>query len=232
MTTPAPPATTPPPATQQPPPITPVQAGADTAAMLALASAAAFMAYPTAIGVYSQLAAQFSRAGITGPVLRAIINIQMQYPADSIEGVGSATRWAAQANIARRSAFFVAAARRVQAGLAEARSRGEPASAALPRLAKLEFRYFRQHYEANQQRIIAASAVDGAVFRWGPVLGWKAVNDSRTSAECKAADGKNFLASSPPAIGYPGTVHPHCRCYPVPPFRGAALLRTQMRLAA
>jgi hypothetical protein len=192
--------------------------------MLALAAASAFIAFPTAIGIYSQISSTFAEAGITGPALCAVIDIELRYPSDFIDGTGPATRWAAQANIARRSAFFVAAAHRVQAGLKDARSRGEPISSALPRLAKLEFGYFRQHYEANQGRIQAAAAVDGAAYRFGTVLGWQAVHDARTSAECKAADGKNFRAVVPPAIGYPGTVHPHCRCRPVAPFPGAALL--------
>jgi hypothetical protein len=201
-------------------------------AMLALTAARAFAAYPSAAGIFTQIAGTFHGAGISGPALRAVIAIETRYPPDRIEGVGPATRWAAHANIARRSAFFVAAAHRIQDGLAGAASRGEPRAEALDRLAETESRYFGQHFEANQGRIMAGSAIDGAAYRWGKVLGWQSVHDARTSPECKAADGRNFLAAIPPAIGYPGTVHPHCRCHPVAPFRGAPLLPTLVRLAA
>lgn len=50
------------------------------------------------------------------------------------------------------------------------------------------------------------------------ILGWKAQMDDRTTAECRAADGKNWILERPPKIGLPGTVHVHCRCQPVPPY--------------
>ncbi len=58
----------------------------------------------------------------------------------------------------------------------------------------------------------------------GDLLGWNTVKDSRTTAECYAADKRNFRASMPPAIGYPGATHPNCRCYPSAPFKGAKVL--------
>jgi hypothetical protein len=50
----------------------------------------------------------------------------------------------------------------------------------------------------------------------GGLLGWYSRNDDRTSAECLAAHGKNFDPNVIPPIGYPGSVHPHCRCRPGP----------------
>ena len=77
-----------------------------------------------------------------------------------------------------------------------------------------EQQYFNQHVQAAANRRRAASAVDQARTRYGDELGWYAKMDSQTSAECKEANGKNFSATRLPAIGWPGSVHPHCRCKP------------------
>lgn len=77
-----------------------------------------------------------------------------------------------------------------------------------------EQRYFNQHMAAMKNRQETAAAVDRAKSRFGDRLGWYAKMDSLTSAECREANGKNFYASQMPPIGYPGAVHPHCRCKP------------------
>lgn len=81
-----------------------------------------------------------------------------------------------------------------------------------------EQRYFNQHLAAARKRRDAASDVDKARAKYGDTLGWKAKMDNRTSPECRAANGKNFDAGRMPAIGYPGAVHPFCRCKPVKKF--------------
>lgn len=60
------------------------------------------------------------------------------------------------------------------------------------------------------------------------LVGWQARMDSRTSPECAAANGLNFYADRPPAIGYPGAVHPHCRCRPRKPWPNAGLVDSVM----
>ena len=54
------------------------------------------------------------------------------------------------------------------------------------------------------------------------------VIDARTSQGCRDANGKSFYADHPPVIegspAYPGSVHPHCRCFAGPPRRGAPVL--------
>lgn len=77
---------------------------------------------------------------------------------------------------------------------------------------------FNQHMEAGRNRHQKARAVDRAARRYGPNLGWHARMDARTSEECRQANGRNFDAGRIPSIGYPGTVHPHCRCKPGRPF--------------
>lgn len=74
--------------------------------------------------------------------------------------------------------------------------------------------FFKLHMEAASKRRTAASSVDKARARYGDDLGWYAKMDSRTSPECREANGKNFSALRVPAIGFPGSVHPHCRCRP------------------
>lgn len=95
---------------------------------------------------------------------------------------------------------------------------------ALTRAEAMESHYFRLHLRAVQNRIESARAVDDAARRWGDLLGWRAVMDQKTTLECRAANGKNFHASAEPSIGYPGAVHPHCRCIPTAPYPGAPVL--------
>jgi hypothetical protein len=56
------------------------------------------------------------------------------------------------------------------------------------------------------------------------LVGWHAKLDGRTSPECRAADGANFPANRPPSIGWPGAVHPSCRCRPGAPHAQGRLL--------
>lgn len=84
--------------------------------------------------------------------------------------------------------------------------------------------FFRQHITSQRNRVRAARVVDIHARRHGLLLGWYAKMDSRTSPECRAADGKNFRVDDMPRIGYPGAVHPFCRCEPGPPHRRARLL--------
>lgn len=93
-------------------------------------------------------------------------------------------------------------------------SRGVPTRDALAQ----EAVFFRQHMEAVKNRAESAKAVDRMARRYGPLLGWHARLDSRTSPECRAANGKNFSPTTRPAIGYPSSVHLYCRCKPGAPF--------------
>lgn len=83
---------------------------------------------------------------------------------------------------------------------------------------KDEQKYFNQHMEAGRNRHARASEVDKAAKRYGATLGWHAKMDSITSEECREANGRNFNVARVPEIGFPGTVHPKCRCKPGRPF--------------
>lgn len=81
-----------------------------------------------------------------------------------------------------------------------------------------EKRYFKAHTDAQAKRKAISGQVDAAAERYGPVLGWRAQMDERTTSECRSANGRNFRADRRPTIGYPGTVHPHCRCEITAPY--------------
>lgn len=76
-----------------------------------------------------------------------------------------------------------------------------------------EARFFAQHVAAQRRRDSAAEFLDTLGTPW---FRWHAVLDARTSAECRAANGHIYRADRIPAIGLPGSVHPHCRCFPEP----------------
>lgn len=121
-------------------------------------------------------------------------------------------------NLRRRASYLVNAGRRMS------RAYRADGAAGLRRAYEAETRYWRQHQQATARRDEAARQVGLQARRWGDgptsarLLGWHAVMDERTSAECRQAHGRNFDPSRIPPIGYPGSAHPHCRCEPGAPF--------------
>lgn len=135
-------------------------------------------------------------------------------------------------NLMRRASYLVSAARRLTTAVKGTRlNRIERLKATV----ETEKRYLQAHLDAISNRVRAAEAVaqtarvqakrvekanetNGVPGRpTSPLLGWYAINDARTSAECRRAHGRNFDPARIPLIGYPGAVHPHCRCRPGPP---------------
>lgn len=84
--------------------------------------------------------------------------------------------------------------------------------------------YFDAHKRASKRRRAVVEQVDAASARYGPVLGWKATLDARTTPECRNAHGSNFRADRPPSIGYPGATHPRCRCEVTAPHTNGRML--------
>lgn len=185
-------------------------------------------AYFTAQALTRALSAPFRAAGISGAALAGVASLVASWPHEVMEGTGPATRWAVRSNLTRRANFFLAAARRVQHAVVAARSQGQPVMAAVRDALGDERRFMSQHIAASTQRVQAASAVDGMAAMHGNLLGWQARQDKAVSEGCKAASGKNFRADRPPVVeghpSYPGTVHLHCRCMPVPPFPDAPVM--------
>lgn len=117
-------------------------------------------------------------------------------------------------NIHRRAAYIINAVRRINTAI----QADQPGTVRAAWTQELD--YLASHLQANHKR--NESAIDLA-RRWKhaghpDLMGWQAVDDDRTSAECRAANGRNFDPTQVPAIGYPGSVHTHCRCASVAPF--------------
>lgn len=161
-------------------------------------------------------------AGLTPAIASRLLTkapATLRTPTDNL---GPAARQVATAEPTYRAAYLLNAAERVKAAIAAGKTLDEALTD--------EERFTRQHLAAQANRAKAAAAVDhaAATHRSG-LLGWKARMDSRTSAECADANGKNFSIFNPPLIGLPGSVHPHCRCVPVPAFAGAGLVDESSR---
>lgn len=88
----------------------------------------------------------------------------------------------------------------------------------------VEQRYMAAHEEAERKRnestrqVAETASAFGTDARGELLLGWKAILDSRTSADCRQANGRNFNALVRPLIGYPGQPHLHCRCVATRPY--------------
>jgi len=199
-------------------------------ARLVAAAVAVLATAMTAEASVKALRALFRSAGIGGAALTAAVTLVMSWIPGLMEGTGPATRWAVRTNDLKRAEFLIAASRRMQAAADAAKSRNEPVRDAVAAALATERRYLAMHAAASDQRVAVASRVDGMAEAHGDLLGWQAVKDARCSPGCRSASGKNFRAGQPPVIeghpSYPGAVHgATCRCVPVPPFKGAQVLR-------
>lgn len=125
----------------------------------------------------------------------------------------SAVRANRRAEVTYRAAYLLNAARRIHRDLRAGRTIGQSMSR--------ERTNWVAHLDARDRRTVAAAEIDVAAKAFGELLGWYSKMDSRTSDECRLANGHNFHVGARPLIGYPGTVHPNCRCEPGMPFDGA-----------
>lgn len=85
--------------------------------------------------------------------------------------------------------------------------------------------FFALHQKARQRREAAARMIDEAADVYGPLLGWYAILDERTTADCRTRHGKNFRAKKKPRGGYPSQIHLNCRCSPGAPWPQGQLIR-------
>lgn len=215
--------TTPPPPQPPPPPPPQPDDGLEDAA-LAVAVASVLVTAVSAAAAVAALKPRFALSRDTWTVLTAVLTDVMQSPPPVTGVIGAASAQTSRMNTARRAQYVLAASRRVLAAARDARSKGEPVTAAVRKQLAMERRFYAQHQQAMWNRATAAGKTDMAAVEHGPLLGWNTVLDARTSAECRAADRKNYYATRIPYIGLPGSVHPHCRCFPGPPHPGAPLL--------
>jgi hypothetical protein len=205
----------PPPQAQQPPSDDQVIAAIATALVVAV----------SALAAVAMLQAMLrTRKDVDRAAVLAALSIVMGMPPEATGVSGSAALAMSRTNTLRRAQFAWSSAKRLTGDILQARSDGKNVRQALAAAITRERRYFGQHRDAMWNRMQAAMNVDMASWSYGDLLGWYTVRDARTSAECLAADGRNFYASEVPVIGYPGAVHPHCRCYPGPAHVGGRML--------
>jgi hypothetical protein len=206
---------------QQPPPS---QAGQLAEVALVTAVGTALLSAPTVpLAMAGLSAGVLASLRIPRQAMAAALKITMDFPPGLTGAYGAATITSERTNNLRRSQFVISAAKRIGADIIAARSRNQSISAALGASVQRERRFYAQHLMATWQRSQAGAQVDSAAMTYGSLLGWHAA-DRHASPECLAADGKNFYADHMPLIGYPGAVHPHCRCQAGSPFPGARLL--------
>lgn len=203
-------------------PQTPESIDAQLAQQVALILAAG--AVITAGGLVAALMAGRKIGRMLAAGLAGSAGIVLEHPPPVTGVVGAASAQTSRQNLLRRAQFVVSAGRRLAGDVQGAVSRGEdPVRAMRDGLAR-ERRYYSQHVDAMWKRATAAGMCDMEAAAWGQLLGWYAVLDKRTSRECRAADGRNFSTGRMPAIGFPGGVHPHCRCRPGPPHQNGRML--------
>jgi hypothetical protein len=211
--------TTPPAPQQQAPP----QGDLDEPA-LALAIAALLATAISAAAVMAALKLRFALTADAAAALGAVLGDVMNHPPPLTGVIGAASAQTSRMNMARRAQYVLAASKRVVGAARDARSKGQPAAGAILDQLARERRYYAQHQAAMWNRARAAGATDMAAAEHGNLLGWYSVRDTKTSAECKAADGWNYYATAMPVIGFPGAVHEHCRCLPGAAHPGGKLL--------
>lgn len=225
MVTPLPPASVPPqqvPPGQQPYPPQPMAPAVEAALVTAIAGL--LLTAVSAAALLEALKLRFRLSAALWSGLEGSAGVAMGTPPPVTGVVGAASAQTSRQNLARRAQFVLSAGRRLAGDVRQARAQGKPVSAALLDGLARERRYYSQHVAAMWNRATAAGKTDMAAVEHGDLLGWLAVKDRRVSPECAAASGKNYHASRMPDIGYPGAVHPSCRCEAVAPWPSAPLL--------
>lgn len=157
---------------------------------------------------------------------KAVTAVVSHWPQEPVQGIGTATRQARETNEARRAAFLVNSLKRLRDAQQAAASRGEDAADVADDTLEAERRNFALHMKAVNFRATAAGRVDAAAGIYGELLGWYSDIDRKCTPECRAANGKNFYAHTPPVIGWPGMAHVNCRCAPGKPHANAPVLPT------
>lgn len=190
----------------------PILDAAETAAVALLALWLLSLPARAAVTLPADLVAQLVALGLDPKAVRAAGRIALGGPLAGrsrrrVTGVPSAVAQTASDEPRMRALFILNAAKRLTVALAGG-------VAPLPAF-RNEARYFELHRAAAKRRLWAAGQVDAAaqVATW---LEWRTARDQRVTPACRAMEGHVFTVDQPPKIGWPGSVHPACRCYPVP----------------
>ncbi len=201
---------------------------ASVAGMLASLGASA-ATYGTGEAVYAAIMALLTGWGLDRGAASQLLEQDRNHPAPNVIPLFPTSRATSSDNLEARATYIVRAARRLW--LAGATSLASGDSEAIKKAFSKEARYLKQHLTASTTRRLAAQAIDGARNSYGPLLGWYAKDDERTTPACRVANGHNFTLEDPPKIGLPGMLHAgNCRCRPGRPFAGAMTVNEALGL--
>ncbi|MGI5201666.1 hypothetical protein ACQEU6_08800 [Spirillospora sp. CA-108201] len=190
---------------------------------VAEAAAAVLAAGLTAAAAAAALRRVLKPLRLAAAAIRAAVDLAARIPPDRAPRAAGRAQQQDRRNAHKfRAWYLVNAARRIHTAI-KTRSKSETVADAVREVLRPESRYLRQHLAAQQNRRRTAREVDRLAAIYGDRLGWYAVRDTSTTADCRHAHGRDFLLSKPPRIGLPGSVHSRCRCRPGRPW-GTQLL--------
>lgn len=121
-----------------------------------------------------------------------------------------------------RAAYVVNAAARIHASMSSGQTLKQAVSTERPNT--------RAHEQARRNRLNTAVEMQRLSDLFGPLLGWYRDPLSDSESECVQADGHNFDPAVGTVIGFPGSVHPHCRCVAGPPIDDGGMVNDYVSL--
>jgi hypothetical protein len=83
---------------------------------------------------------------------------------------------------------------------------------------------FSKHRRQARHRTEIYALMDQMARVYGRLLGFYLDPNENNCAICKEMEGKNFYYYRQPRDGYPGAVHPNCKCSAGAPFPNAPML--------
>lgn len=194
-----------------PPPVESSNADEVIAALGALLIAGATVAaVKSLLGTLQGVAAATGRLIFTQRKLSKLIGKKVTDPGQNAAVPARIRHVAAQEQAKARAAYIVRATLR----LAAAHATKDAAVIAAAQVQ--EDAYLAAHGKAAAERQTAVNDLIKAIGKQKPdgegrlLMGWYA--EEFPCPTCLLADGTNFNAFDPPAIGWPGWAHPHCGC--------------------
>lgn len=185
-------------------------------APLGISKQAVLLAYSVTAGRQSPVPGVGPRGGVAGVETRIDVLPNNKPSAQGLSASTDVMRAARAREAHYRAAYMAKAAGRIHHELVS----GTPVRTALAD----ESLHYRSHAKARRNRLDTAGGVAKNALIFGDLLGWYRDPFSNSEAECIAASGNNFSATKGTLIGFPGAVHPHCRCHSGPPHEGGRMV--------
>lgn len=183
-----------------------VGTGVASAGAVSVAITAVITALAAPVASVGALVAILAAIGIGATVARAIVRIVTHTSPHPGRVIGPATSEVAAQAPYYRGAYLVHAAMRVQANV-----RG---GMTLRQALDIERRFYAAHLHMQAKRFDAARAVDRLAKDGHVWLLWHLGTAKHHTPACVAANGHKFRADRKPTIGWPGSTHPGCNCWP------------------